>query len=114
MTDLRKEAQGRMCRIRIPNCCTHNPADMKSKQYLAFVRSLPCCHCGAMAEPHHIIGIDHMGKTGGKQGDLHTMPLCREDHAEVHKCPKEFPQTRWMMETQQAAILAGIIVLKFD
>lgn len=25
--NLREEAEGRMCLIRIPNCCTHNPAE---------------------------------------------------------------------------------------
>ena len=78
----------------------------EDKQYLAFVRTLPCSHCGKGAEPHHIIGIK-MGVMGSKASDIHTMPLCTLCHADVHKSPKDWPQIRWMIETQNKAIEAG-------
>lgn len=80
----------------------------ENKKYLEFVRSLPCCFCGAPGEPHHIIGVG-MGKTGGKAYDIHTMPLSREIHELVHKAPDEWPQIKWLLETQEKAVKAGIL-----
>ena len=80
-----------------------------SQKYLAFVKTLPCCHTGNYGvDAHHIIGIG-MGKMGGKNHDITTMPLTREVHNEVHKDPKAWPQTRWMIETQLKAIEAGVL-----
>lgn len=84
---------------------------MKSKPYLDYVRTLPCCHTGQPAEPHHIIGVG-MGKMGGKASDIHTMPLCRETHVAVHSDPNGWPQTRWLLETQEQAIRDGVLVVK--
>lgn len=77
-------------------------------KYLRFVRSLPCCHCGhPEVHAHHIIAIG-LGKTGGKAApDICAMPLCITCHTAVHNEPKEYPQTRWMVETQVKAIQAG-------
>ena len=80
---------------------------MKSKKYLDFVRTLPCCHCGAPSEPHHVIGVG-MGKMGGKASDIHAVPLCREDHTLVHQDPGGWPQMRWLMETQDKALNKGV------
>lgn len=62
----------------------------RSEPYLAFVRSLPCCSCGATGcDPHHVIGL-HWGLSG--QGltapDSFAMPLCRRCHEEVHRLPE--------------------------
>ena len=82
---------------------------MKSKKYLDFVRTLPCCHCGTLpAEPHHIIGIGD-GAMGRTASDLHTMPLCRSCHSEVHKDPKSWPQCKWMSITQRKAMVEGVL-----
>ncbi len=82
-----------------------------SKKYLDFVRSLPCCWSGnPNSEPHHIIAVDKMGKTGGKAHDITAMPLNREVHMQVHAdSGKGWPQTRWMIETQIKAIEAGVL-----
>lgn len=85
---------------------------MKSKKYLKFVATLPCCHCGGDdAVPHHIIGIDSMGKVGSKASDLAAVPICdvRQCHSAVHDEPSSYPQTRWMIETQEEAYRAGIL-----
>jgi len=85
---------------------------MKSKKYLAWVKSLPCCHCRAPADDaHHIIGVG-MGKMGGKSSDLHAMALCRPCHQQVHADGGGlWPQTRWMCETQLKAVEQGMIKL---
>ncbi len=85
---------------------------MKSPKYLKWVATLPCCHCGGYDSiPHHIIGIDNMGIMGGKASDLAAMPLCdvRQCHTEVHKDPTGYPQTRWMVETQEEAYRQGVL-----
>ena len=81
---------------------------LQNKKYLDFVRTLPCCHTGGPAEPHHIIGVG-MGMMGGKAPDICTMPLSREVHEAVHKEPHEWPQVKWMIETQIKAIKAGVL-----
>ncbi len=83
-----------------------------SNKYKDFVKSLPCCHTGQYGvDPHHIIGVDKMGKMGGKNHDITLIPLIREVHMEVHQDPKSWPQTRWMIETQLKAIDAGVLKL---
>lgn len=87
---------------------------MKSKKYLKFVASLPCCQCGGDdAIPHHLIGIDSMGSVGGKASDLATMPLCdvRRCHSELHHDPAGYPQARWIMETLDEAHRQGVITI---
>ncbi len=88
--------------------------DTNSKKYLDFVRTLPCCHTGQTpAEPHHIIGVDKMGKMGGKNGDITAVPLSREVHEQVHRDGGQgWPQTRWLIETLNMAIVAGVIEIK--
>lgn len=58
----------------------------RSKKYLEFVRSLPCCICGAMdtVVPHHT-------ETGGvsmKGSDAMTIPLCYKHHDEHDRTGK--------------------------
>lgn len=60
--------------------------------YLKWVKSQPCCVCGATADdPHHIIGYGQ-GGIGTKAHDLFTIPLCRVHHSELHKDPKGWEQ----------------------
>jgi hypothetical protein len=81
-------------------------------KYTDFVKTLPCCHTGQYGvDAHHMIGVDKMGKTGGKNHDITAMPLIREVHTAVHNDPKGWPQTRWMVETQIKAIEAGVITI---
>ena len=75
-------------------------------KYLAWVRTKPCCGCGnPNTEPHHVIGLG-MGITGDTASDIHTIPVCRPCHREVHSEPKKYalPQVRWLMKTQDQAI----------
>ena len=52
----------------------------RSEEYLKFIRTLPCCVCGAAAEPHHA-GRSYKGL---KSSDYSCVPLCRQDHRELH------------------------------
>lgn len=59
-------------------------------KYLQWVKSQPCCVCGATAgDAHHLIGY-RQGGMGTKAHDLFTIPLCRVHHSELHKDPKEW------------------------
>lgn len=61
----------------------------RSKRYLAFVRSLPCCFCAQPADDaHHIIGIGYgLSGMGLTAPDSYAMSLCRPHHAAVHASP---------------------------
>lgn len=57
-------------------------------KYLQWVKSQPCCVCGAIADDaHHLIGYGQ-GGMGTKAHDLFTIPLCRVHHDELHRDPK--------------------------
>lgn len=79
----------------------------RSEEYLAFVKSLPCCNClGPGRDPHHVIGL-HWGLSG--QGltapDSFAMPLCRACHDEVHRSPElQRMQPRWLRQTLRAGL----------
>ncbi len=82
----------------------------RNRAYLDWVKTLPCCHCGAPADdPHHIKGL-MLGTV--KAPDFAVMPLCRGCHNEVHRwlhsSPDEYPQARWVIETLNQAFAEGI------
>ncbi len=81
----------------------------RSEKYKAFVRTLPCSHCGRSADHAHHIKIMGVGGRGVKPPDSTCMPLCWECHADVHKGPANYPQTRWMIETQARAFYEGVL-----
>lgn len=61
-----------------------------SAAYLQWVKSQPCCVCGAtVTDAHHLIGY-RQGGMGTKAHDLFTIPLCRVHHDELHRDPKEW------------------------
>lgn len=49
----------------------------RNKNYLDFVRSLPCCKCGrpGPSDPHHVRSSAHAG-IGIKPSDTRSIPLC--------------------------------------
>jgi hypothetical protein len=86
----------------------------RNSQYLAFVRSLPCCVCGGVTDSaHHIIGVGGMGGVGTKPGDEYTMPVCDGPegcHGLIHRTPSMWPdQWEWVRRTQQAGLEAGFL-----
>lgn len=83
--------------------------NISNQRYLKFVRTLKCCHCQTYGvDAHHVIGLK-MGMMGGKADDIHSVPLCREHHTEVHKNPTAWPQFAWILETQHRAVKAGYL-----
>tara|TARA_R110000765_G_scaffold195825_2_gene301281 strand:+ start:989 stop:1408 length:420 start_codon:yes stop_codon:yes gene_type:complete len=79
----------------------------RSEQYLAFVKSQPCCNCqGPGLDPHHVIGL-HWGLSG--QGltapDSFAMSLCRACHDAVHRSPElQQMQPAWLRTTLRAGL----------
>ncbi|WP_272677112.1 DUF968 domain-containing protein [Providencia sp. PROV160] len=63
------------------------PQRWTNDKYLQWVKSQPCCVCGATSDDaHHLIGHGQ-GGMGTKAHDLFTIPLCRIHHSELHKDP---------------------------
>jgi hypothetical protein len=67
----------------------------KNERHLAFVRTLPCCLCGAInVDAAHIrVGsINHEKRSTGmgeKPSDRWVVPLCRPCHTEQHAAGDE-------------------------
>ncbi|MDC8803919.1 hypothetical protein PRZ61_10775 [Halomonas pacifica] len=78
------------------------PARWRSPEYLAFVRMLPCCVCGAPADDaHHVIGL-HWGLSGmgTTAPDSYAMPVCRSCHQDIHRLPElQRCQPGWLRHT---------------
>ena len=92
----------------------------RSKAYRDFVKSLPCCGCGAPAgDPHHIIDCGLGGTMGGKASDIHTIPLCRKCHDLLHYNVSGWEihhgdQATHVLKTQIKAEAAGILPKVFQ
>lgn len=72
------------------------PFRLRSKQYLAHIRSKPCLICGAnWSDPHHVTYAQLKGKAV-KSGDQYAVPLCRKHHMELHESPLG-ERTFWAM-----------------
>jgi hypothetical protein len=84
----------------------------RSKNYLDWVKTLPCAICGADAEPHHIKGCGHYSGAGLKADDILTMPLCHQHHMACHDHPESFGQERMVIDTILQAARGGILKCK--
>ena len=89
---------------------------VRSKAYLDWVATLPCCGCGAPADdPHHIISVGLGGGTGTKPSDFpYAIPLCRPCHTLLHADVAEWEdahgsQTMFALLTVHQALDEGII-----
>jgi hypothetical protein len=62
----------------------------RSEKWKKFVRSLPCsiCHTDLDIHAHHIRGLK-MGGVGSKIPDWLCIPLCSNDHNELHNIGHE-------------------------
>lgn len=60
---------------------------IRSKRYLDWVRSRPCCICGGTQDihAHHHGRREGGGGMGIKTCDLHTVPLCQTCHGQWHQ-----------------------------
>lgn len=58
---------------------------LRSKKYMAVVRSHGCCICkNPVADAHHLRIVGHKRAAAMKNGDDFTIPLCRKHHDELH------------------------------
>ena len=78
--------------------------------YLAWIKTLQCKHCGEPADDAHHIQIEGAGGMGLASPDFTAAPLCRKDHTLVTKAPHDYPQAKWMVQTQAHAFAIGILV----
>ena len=85
----------------------------RSSTYLAWVRSLPCCNCGAgECQAHHAISIGGLSGMGLTAPDQWAMPLCPTCHNTLHDTPDMWPsQWRWVAQTMALAVDKGLLVL---
>lgn len=61
---------------------------MENRQYMDWVKSLPCCSCQRPADdPHHPTSVGLRGG-GTKVPDQLAIPLCRNCHDNLHHDPK--------------------------
>ena len=83
----------------------------RSKEYLAFVRTLPCSVCGTDQDivAHHLIGVGGMGGMGTKAPDNYAMPLCATDHHNLHQM-----QWQWDIQWEYIARTQAIWIQQQD
>lgn len=86
---------------------------MKSPKYIAWVKTLNCCHCKTTGpcDAHHLIDIG-LGAMGGKAPDIAAVPLCggiEGCHGQFHADPLGWPQAKWLILTLTQAIEDGVI-----
>jgi hypothetical protein len=77
---------------------------VRSRRYLDWVRTLPCCWCGATPSEASHHPKSGGGSVGMKTCDLRTVPLCRQCHEHFHQrgalSGMNGLQTREWVETQ--------------
>ena len=84
--------------------------NLKSRKYLEWVAGLPCIHCGAESQAHHLrVGALGAGR-GRKAPDFFTIPVCYQCHAHCHDgtFDKE-TQMRWCLQTLGQAFKEEVI-----
>ena len=84
-----------------------NDEQWRSPEYLAWVRSLPCCNCGGMGgDAHHVIGLRwNLSGMGMTAPDSFVMPACRACHQEIHRSPD---MQRWQPTWLRHVISLGV------
>lgn len=82
---------------------------MRSPKYIAWVKTLPCCHTQQYGVDGHHVMIPNEGIMGSKSGDFTAVPLIREVHDQVTKAPHEWPQMKWLVQTLNRAFAEGVL-----
>lgn len=59
---------------------------LRSKKYMAYIRTLPCLICGGLAQAHHLQRAQPRAMSS-KTGDQYCVPLCHKHHHELHHFP---------------------------
>lgn len=90
---------------RKPKAKSASDCRWRSPEYLAFVRSLPCCVCGGQANAaHHLIGMWSLSGMGLKAPDSYVMPVCDGPgdtcHRRIHnEQALRRQQPEWLVDT---------------
>jgi len=91
---------------------------VRSDEYRAFVRSLPCCGCGVTpaGHAHHCISDRHAAR---KASDTACMPLCPICHSALHSGWREWEaanNTQWfhVARTIERAAQLGVLVINVE
>ena len=86
----------------------------RSKKYLSWVRSLPCCISGMRENivAHHIISCGMGGGMGTKPSDLFTIPINAGVHSLFHADGlNEIDQKAEALRTIEKAVNAGVLIM---
>ena len=84
----------------------------RSKQYLKFIRGLPCSVPTCMSRD---IEAAHFGPraAGRKVHDCLAIPLCSEHHRDSHREGRAWVYydqvSRWQLQTIVAAVVGGVV-----
>ena len=90
----------------------------RSKKYLLWVASLPCCVTGVKYNviAHHIIDCGLGGTMAGKASDLLAIPLNTVIHGELHHNTRMFEevhdQKKFALQTLENAVNAGVLKIE--
>jgi len=85
----------------------------RSKAYLSYIRTKPCCHCmNPNTVAHHVIGMGN-GAMGSRASDFDTMSLCVSCHALIHENYKAFDQLLYLHRMQTRALSEGVIRIEW-
>jgi len=84
---------------------------VEDPEYIAWIKTLPCCNCyGQGGEAHHLKGIHHLSGGSRKAHDLFSVPLCYSCHEAFHKGridPND--QNGWLLGTLDKGVRSGMI-----
>jgi len=85
----------------------------RSKAYLSYIRTKPCCHCmHPDTVAHHVIGLG-FGTMGSKTGDDNVIALCTDHHALIHESVNAFDQLLYLHRTKEQAKADGVIRIEW-
>jgi len=101
-----------------PRRQTTKDSRWRSEAYLAFVRTLPCCVCGATTgiAAHHMIGMWQLGGTGLKAPDAFVMPACDPIYGHTRDCHQQIHADKALRDRQPGFVRDTIsrAVRRFD
>ena len=93
-------------------------ARWRSETYLAWVRSLPCCVCGATAgiAAHHLIGMWQLSGIGLTAPDSFAMPACDPVYGHARDCHQQIHAHKALRDRQPGFVRDTIsrAVRRFD
>ena len=89
---------------RKPSKAAQKDTRWRSEAYLAWVRSLPCCVCGATTgiAAHHLVGMWQVSGMGLKASDSLAMPACDPIYGHGRDCHQQIHRLKALRDQQPA------------